>query len=139
AESKYDHPFQWGSKRTGPDLARLGGKYPHLWHVRHMEDPRSTSPSSIMPAYPWLLTKEVDLSSTQKKVEAMIMLGVPYGLEEANGATDMARVQARQIALEIEEQGGPAGLEDKEIIALIAYMQRLGIDIKREQTQGGQP
>ncbi|MBA2664733.1 MAG: cytochrome-c oxidase, cbb3-type subunit I [Bradymonadaceae bacterium] len=135
-EGIYDRPHLWGSKRTGPDLARLGGKYPHLWHVRHMEDPRSTSPSSIMPSYPWLLTKSLDLGSTQKKLEVMMMLGVPYTIDQADQAIDLAQAQALEIAREIAEQGGPEGLEDKEIVALIAYMQRLGIDIKREQPRG---
>ncbi|MEL6181976.1 MAG: cbb3-type cytochrome c oxidase subunit II, partial [Myxococcota bacterium] len=130
-ESVYDHPFLWGSKRNGPDLARLGGKYPHLWHVRHMEDPRSTSPKSIMPPYPWLLSKNLDLSQTQDKLEVMAMLGVPYSLDAIDSAKKDAETQAVSIAAEIEVQGGPSGLANKEIVALVAYLQRLGVDIKK--------
>ena len=129
-EGVYDRPHLWGSKRTGPDLARLGGKYPHLWHVRHMKDPRLTSPKSVMPPYPWLLEKELDLDGLDKKLEGLAMLGTPYSIETINGAQNVARDQAKEIAKEIEEQGGPAGLEDKEITALVAYLQRLGHDLK---------
>ncbi len=136
-EGVYDHPFLWGSKRTGPDLARVGGKYPHLWHVRHMEDPLSTSPQSIMPKYDWLLSKELDLSDTTAKLEVMAMLGVPYSIEEIDTAPDMATKQAAEIAAEIQAQGGPADLQDKEITALVAYLQRLGADLKRERDTNG--
>ena len=129
-EGIYDRPFLWGSKRTGPDLARVGGKYPHLWHVRHMKDPRLTSPKSVMPPYPWLLEKELDLDGLDKKLEGLAMLGTPYSIETIDGAERVARDQAKEIAREIEEQGGPAGLEDKEITALVAYLQRLGHDLK---------
>ncbi len=129
-ESIYDHPFLWGSKRTGPDLARVGGKYPHLWHVRHMEDPRSTSPNSIMPPYPWLLEKELDLSDVSRKLTVLRQLGVPYTDDDIARAEDVARNQARTLADEIVEQGGPAALETKEIVALVAYLQRLGTDLK---------
>ncbi|MDX2055023.1 MAG: cytochrome-c oxidase, cbb3-type subunit I [Polyangiaceae bacterium] len=128
-EFVYDHPFQWGSRRIGPDLHRVGGKYPHLWHVRHMEDPTSTTPGSIMPAYTWLLHDDTDFASIQKKVDAMAMLGVPYG-EAINKAESLARTQAAQISRDIASQGGPAGLEGKAIVPLIAYLQRLGTDIK---------
>lgn len=133
-ESMYDHPFQWGSKRTGPDLHRVGGKYPHLWHVRHMEDPRLTTPNSIMPKYGWLLTKDVDFSKTQKKVEVSMMLGVPYKPWEAENAVELAKKQAKEIADEVASQDANyQGLEDKQIIALVAYLQRLGVDIKKEE------
>lgn len=132
-EGVYDHPFLWGSKRTGPDLARVGGKYNHFWHYRHMIDPRSTNTRSIMPAYPWLETDELDLSQTQKKIETMIFLGVPYTPEQAESAVDDARAQATQIAQELHEQGGPAGLHDRDLIALIAYLQRLGTDISNAE------
>ena len=125
----YDRPFLWGSKRTGPDLARVGGKYVHFWHVRHMEDPTSTSPGSIMPAYPHLLTNTLDLSGTQRKMEGLMMLRVPYTPAEAEAAVETARAQAARIGEEIVAQGGPAGLEDKQIVALVAYLQRLGTDI----------
>jgi cytochrome c oxidase cbb3-type subunit I/II len=126
----YDHPFQWGSRRIGPDLHRVGGKFPHLWHVRHMEDPTSTTPQSIMPRYPWLLSDDLDFSTTQPRVDAMAMLGVPYG-EAIHHAEEMARAQDASIAAEIAKQGGPANLQGKEIIALIAYLQRLGTDISK--------
>lgn len=127
----YDTPHLWGSKRTGPDLARIGNKYPHLWHVRHMEDPRAVVQQSIMPPYPWLLEHRLDLSGTSDKLAAMAMLHVPYHIDEIDNAAELARTQARQIAAEIEQQGGPAGLEDREIVALVAYLQRMGTDIKR--------
>ncbi|MBI2377451.1 MAG: cytochrome-c oxidase, cbb3-type subunit I [Deltaproteobacteria bacterium] len=129
-EFVYDHPFQWGSRRIGPDLHRVGGKYPHLWHVRHMEDPTSTTPQSIMPKYPWLLTTSLDYGQVQDNVDAMIMLGVPYG-DAVKNAGGLAREQASKIAQEIAGQGGPSGLESKQIVALIAYLQHLGTDIKK--------
>jgi cytochrome c oxidase cbb3-type subunit I/II len=128
-ESVYEHPFLWGSRRIGPDLARVGGKYNDLWHVRHFADPRSITPRSIMPSYPHLATARLDFDGIQSRVDAMAMLGVPYG-EAVKTAPAMAREQARRMAARIAEQGGPAGLEDKELTALIAYMQRLGTDIK---------
>jgi cytochrome c oxidase cbb3-type subunit I/II len=127
----YDRPFQWGSRRIGPDLQRVGGKYPDLWHVRHMEDPRSTTPQSIMPAYAWLATTALDFGSVQKRVDAMAMLGVPYGEAVLHGE-QLARAQSRQIAERIASQGGPKHLEDKQIIALVAYLQRLGSDISHQ-------
>ena len=125
----YDRPFQWGSRRIGPDLHRVGGKYPHLWHVRHMENPRSTTPNSIMPPYGWLQESDIDYASIQPRVDAMAMLGVPYG-EAINSAEAMARTQAQEISEEIVDQGGP-DVADKDIVALIAYLQRLGTDIKK--------
>ena len=135
-ESVYEHPFLWGSKRTGPDLARLGTKYPDLWHVRHMEDPRSTTPDSLMPPYAFLLTNTLDLSQTQTKLDRMAMLGVPYSIEAINDATGDAQAQADAVAAEIKAQGGPEGLGDKEIVALVAYLQRLGTDIKKLDETG---
>jgi cytochrome c oxidase cbb3-type subunit I/II len=129
-ESVYEHPFLWGSRRIGPDLARLGGKYPHLWHVRHMEDPRAITAKSVMPAYPGMLTAPLDFESIQKAVDAFVMLGVPYG-DAVNDAPGQARRQAAAIAAEIEGQGGPAGLGDREIVAMVAYLQRLGVDATR--------
>jgi cytochrome c oxidase cbb3-type subunit I/II len=140
-EFVFDRPFQWGSRRIGPDLHRVGLKYPHLWHVRHMEDPRSTTPQSIMPAYPWLLTEPLDFEVLDDALQAMRTLGVPYGDEQlANAAVD-ARAQATEISQEIVDQGGPQGLEDRKIVALIAYLQRLGTDINRpvEPQQVAQP
>jgi cytochrome c oxidase cbb3-type subunit I/II len=128
-ESVYEHPFLWGSRRIGPDLAREGGKYPDLWHVRHFENPRAVTAKSIMPAYAHFSTKTLDFDGIQRRVDAMAMVGVPYG-DAVNMAPDMARAQAKQIAAAIVEQGGPAGLEDKQMVAIVAYMQRLGRDIK---------
>ncbi len=137
-EFVYDHPFQWGSRRIGPDLARVGGKYPHLWHVRHMEDPRAIVPQSIMPAYAWLLSDDIDFSVVQQRVDAMAMLGVPYGDTLLN-AERAAREQSERIASEIEEQKGPQGLAGKQIIALIAYLQRLGVDIRTPRALPSSP
>jgi len=128
-ESVYDHPFLWGSRRIGPDLAREGGKYPALWHVRHMQDPRSITAKSIMPPYPHLLTQDLDFATIQKRVDVMAMLGVPYG-DAINKAESMAHAQADLIAADIEKAGGPAGLKNKEITALVAYLERLGMDIR---------
>lgn len=133
-ETIYEHPFLWGSKRTGPDLARVGGKYPHLWHVRHMEDPRSTSPQSIMPPYPWLLRKQANFDDLPGRLWALRQVGVPYTDEEVENAAAIARDQAATIAADIATQAGPEGIEDKQIVALIAYMQRLGTDIKPAAT-----
>jgi len=130
-EFVYDHPFLWGSRRIGPDLARVGGKYPDLWHVRHMEDPRSTTPQSIMPAYPWLARTPLKWSAVERGVAAQSTLGVPYTPEQVRNAGGLAREQAKQIAGAIARQGGPAGLEETELVALVAYLQRLGTDIKK--------
>ncbi|MEZ0391774.1 MAG: cytochrome-c oxidase, cbb3-type subunit I [Pseudobdellovibrionaceae bacterium] len=125
-ESMYDRPFQWGSKRTGPDLARVGKKYPDLWHFQHMMDPRSITPGSIMPNYPWLAENKVDYLILRKKLSVMKNLGVPYTDEEVVNADVMAEKQALEIAQGLESQGAPKGLERKEITALIAYLQALG-------------
>ncbi len=130
-EFVYDHPFQWGSRRIGPDLARIGGKYPHLWHVRHMDDPTSTTEQSIMPRYPWMLEDDIEFGKIQGRVDVMTMLGVPYG-DAVNKAEEMAREQAREIADEVVAQGGPQGLEEKKIVALTAYLQRMGTDISKQ-------
>ena len=132
-ESVYDHPFLWGSRRIGPDLAREGGKYPDLWHVRHFQDPRAVTAKSIMPAYSQFLTKQIDFEQIQSRVDVMVMLGVPYG-DAVNHAPQMAREQAKAIGAAIAEQGGPKGMEDKQMVAIVAYMQRLGRDIKAQNT-----
>jgi len=112
-ESKYDHPFQWGSKRTGPDLARVGGKYSDDWHYQHLRAPRSVVPESIMPNYPWLEKSTIDGNSIEKRVKAMKVLGVPYTDEQINGAA--------------------ASVEGKtEMQALVAYLQVLGTMVKFE-------
>ena len=133
-EFVYDHPFQWGSKRTGPDLAREGNdknKRPDSWHYNHLYDPTSTSPYSIMPRYVWLFRNKLDTASTPAKIRAMRTLGVPYpkGYDQLANADLMK--QATEIAdnLKKEKIETPA---NKEVIALIAYLQRLGRDIQAE-------
>ena len=143
-EFVYDHPFLWGSRRIGPDLAREGGKYSDIWHYRHMEDPRSITPRSIMPSYRHLLTQRLDMKAIQDHVDAMAMIGVPYG-DAVNHAPALAKEQAAGIAASLADMGAPKGLEDREIVALIAYLQRLGTDIKKpgltlgEATSGDGP
>jgi len=129
-EYVYDHPFQWGSKRTGPDLHRVGGKYPSLWHVRHMRQPDSTTPGSVMPRYPHLLSDRYDTSLIGSKMRALRTVGVPYGDGEIETAVGDMERQAKAITVEVESQQGPRGLADKEITALTAYLQRLGTDIR---------
>ncbi|MFN6135921.1 MAG: cbb3-type cytochrome c oxidase subunit II, partial [Bacteroidota bacterium] len=127
----YDRPFQWGSKRTGPDLHREGGKRPDAWHFKHMLDPRSTSPGSIMPTYPWLYSDKLDLRHTEGKILTMQKLGVPYAEGFALKAVDDLRGQAELIAESLRSSGIEDVNADREIIALIAYLQRLGTDIKK--------
>ena len=129
-EFVYDHPFLWGSERKGPDLAREGGKYPAAWHYNHMDDPRSTSPGSIMPRYSWLLTQTLETDSLPARLAALRRVGVPYppGYENGPAQKDLA-AQADQIVADLK-QGSVTATPDKEIIALIAYLQRLGADIK---------
>jgi cytochrome c oxidase cbb3-type subunit I/II len=132
-EFVFDHPFQWGSRRIGPDLQRVGGKYPDLWHVRHMDDPRAITAGSIMPAYPWMLSSSLDFDAIEPIMRAHRTVGVPYTDEEISTGVIAAREQAEAIAAEIVIQGGPEGLEDKQIVALIAYLQRLGTDITKPE------
>ena len=130
----YDHPFLWGSKRTGPDLHRIGLKYPDAWHYNHMEDPTSTSPGSIMPRYDWLLTSKLDTSSLQSRIKALRRTGVPYA--PGFGETALADLETQAATVVANLQTGAITAEpDREIIALIAYLQRLGTDIKAETTQ----
>jgi len=128
-EYVYDHPFLWGSKRTGPDLHREGGKYPNMWHYLHMENPSSMSPGSIMPSFPWLLTQSLDTTTTSAKIKAMRTIGVPYPAGYENYANNDLVAQADSITNDLMKAGVPAE-NNKEIIALIAYLQRLGTDIK---------
>lgn len=125
-DSLYDHPFQWGSKRTGPDLSHLGKKYPDLWHYRHMINPRVVTENSIMPNYPWLAAADTDFASLRRKVSVMRNLGVPYSDAQVGDADRIAEQQASEIAKGLQEQGAPSGLERKEIVALVAYLQSLG-------------
>lgn len=132
-ESVYDHPFQWGSRRTGPDLAREGVKTgkmykPDSWHYEHLVNPQKTNIQSIMPAYPWLAKKNLDVASTPAKITAMRSLGVPYPAGFESTAIDDLNKQASTIASGLRNAG--IQVEDqKEIIALIAYLQRLGTDV----------
>jgi cytochrome c oxidase cbb3-type subunit I/II len=128
-EYVYDHPFTWGSKRTGPDLMREGMKYPNLWHYLHMQDPTSVSPGSIMPKYSWLHTQTLDISTTEAKINALRSIGVPYEVGFDKIANAELQKQAELIAQDLQKQGIDV-TSDKEIIALIAYLQRLGTDIK---------
>ncbi len=128
-EYVYDHPFLWGSKRTGPDLHRTGGKYADSWHFRHMLSPGDVSNGSIMPSYPWLYEQMIDKSLTAGKISALRTIGVPYeaGYEEkANADLD---VQAARIKEGLQMEGYETA-NDAEIVALIAYLQRLGVDVK---------
>ncbi len=142
----YDRPFLWGSKRTGPDLHRVGGKYPDAWHYNHMLAPAVVSNGSIMPAYPWMFTDDLNTSSLEKKIEVLQTLGTPYPSGFAQQAEADLRKQAQEIAKSLQENDislentyaelgktiQPSDkLENKEIIALIAYLQRLGTDISK--------
>ena len=131
-EFVYDHPFQWGSKRTGPDLARIGGKYPDSWHYNHMYEPSSISPGTIMPNYPWLFKNDIDTGITPAKIRAMITLGVPYPAGYDLKANADLMKQAQGIKENLAKDKIEAN-SNKEIIALIAYLQRVGKDIKLEQ------
>jgi len=152
-EFVYDHPFLWGSKRTGPDLHREGQKYSDSWHFNHMYDPQSTSPGSIMPRYQWLTTNILDTSDTEGKLKAMVTLGVPYTEAEIYHAIEDLETQALKIEknlyqdpsfvenYEAEKQAAAENGEEfipirkREIVALIAYLQRLGTDIKVKDSQ----
>jgi len=129
-EFVYDHPFLWGSERKGPDLAREGGKYPDAWHFRHMDNPADTSPGSIMPRYSWMLTQKMDKESLPARLNALRKVGVPYpaGYENGPAQKDLT-AQAEKIVASLKT-GAVTTDPDKEIVALIAYLQRLGTDIK---------
>lgn len=132
-EFVYDHPFLWGSKRTGPDLHRLGGKYPDSWHYNHMVEPTSMSPGSIMPKYPWLGEQDIDVSLTPKMINAMRTLGVPYEKGYEDKAIADLEKQAATVVANLKKDG--ITVSDKsEMVALIAYLQRLGTDIKQNTT-----
>ena len=124
-ESIYDHPYQWGSKRNGPDLARVGGKYPNVWHVRHMEDPRSISVGSNMPSFPWLISNQLDTSTLTTKISVQRTLGVPYPNWTPEQIAANVDKQAKAIAADLKTAGSLIA-PDKEIIALVAYLQQLG-------------
>ncbi|MFO7562303.1 MAG: cytochrome-c oxidase, cbb3-type subunit I [Enhygromyxa sp.] len=128
-EFVYDRPFLWGSRRIGPDLLRVGGKYPDLWHYNHLVDPRSTSPRSLMPSYAHLAEQPLDLSKAAAKSSVHAMLGAPYTEGEIGAAALIAQMQADAIADGLVAQGVP-DIRDKQMVALIAYLQRLGVDGK---------
>ncbi len=136
-DSVFDHPFQWGSKRTGPDLARVGGKYNHQWHYRHMQDPREISPGSNMPSYAHLAKTTVDFTRSEAKLRAMRSIGVPYKPEQVQVAARDAQQQATQIALELTKSGERNVVPNSELVALISYLQRLGkpVQTKPEETR----
>jgi cytochrome c oxidase cbb3-type subunit I/II len=131
-EFVYDHPFLWGSKRTGPDLQREGGKYPDAWHYNHMENPRSVSPGSIMPNYPWLFSQSIDTNALPGRLKALRKVGVPYpaGFENGEAQKELAS-QAAKVVENLKVGSITNAPADREIVALIAYLQRLGTDIKK--------
>ena len=138
AESMYDHPFQWGSKRTGPDLARVGGKYSDSWHVEHMHDPRAVVPESVMPGYPFLAKRKLEYADIGDRMKALQLAGVPYSEEEITQATadvvaqispDTPEAEAlvkRYPKAQVRKFDGVAGDQPTELDAMIAYLQMLG-------------
>lgn len=129
-EFVYDRPFQWGSRRVGPDLAREGGRQSHLWHYQHLERPQETAPGSTMPNYVHLLNTKLNFKAIPERVKAASLLGANYDFDFSE-AGEIARRQAREIADTLEKQKGPKGKEEMQVIAMIAYLQRLGTDITR--------
>jgi cytochrome c oxidase cbb3-type subunit I/II len=127
-EFVYDTPHLWGSKRTGPDLARIGGKYGDVWHWKHMIEPSLMSPGSVMPTYPWLVSSKTDLDSLSSKLAALNAIGVPYSEAQIQSAKSNALAQAEAIAAGLRDQGESAASADQELVALISYLQRLGVD-----------
>ncbi len=152
-EYVYDHPFLWGSKRTGPDLHRIGGKYSDNWHLNHMYDPQSTSSGSIMPSYRWLITSELDKSDTEAKMKALSMVGVPYTQAEIDRAQKWMTEQGTEIEKNLysdpdfvktyeadmkfaKDNNEPfVEMKNREIVAMIAYLQRMGTDIKAKNAE----
>ncbi len=135
-EYAFDRPFQLGSRRIGPDLARVGGKYPDAWHFEHIRNPRSTSPGSIMPNYPWIIDSDYDYDDVAASVRAMARLGVPYTDEEVADPSPSIREQASGI---VESLSG-SGIDTRpeaEIVALIAYLQHLGTGLDALASEGG--
>jgi cytochrome c oxidase cbb3-type subunit I/II len=126
-ESIYDHPFQWGSKRTGPDLARVGGKYPNIWHYNHMLNPRSINANSTMPNYAFLFDKKTDVKALPSKIAVQVRLGVPYPPMNEQQILEDARKQAVGIKNDLVKAGAsPNVSEESQLIALISYLQKLG-------------
>lgn len=137
-EYQWDRPFLLGSRRIGPDLHRLGGKYPDAWHYEHMRDPRSTSPGSIMPVYPWLLEQAIDPDDVVASMRALRRAGNPYTDADLAGAPDALAAQGGEI-VERLRQAKIETAPDREIVALIAYLQRLGDDRPAPVAQGATP
>jgi cytochrome c oxidase cbb3-type subunit I/II len=125
AESVFDHPFQWGSKRTGPDLARVGGKYPNLWHYHHLMDPRAITEGSNMPSYAHFAKEKIDLTRTASKMHALSQVGVPYSDAQMRGAEADAREQGGSISRDLAKEGIRVD-PDTQMVAVISYLQRLG-------------
>ena len=130
AEYQYDHPFLLGSRRIGPDLQRVGGKYPDAWHYEHMRDPRSMTPGSVMPAYPWLFQRHVDPEDVRASLRALRATGVPYTDADIDSTPGSMRAQGDAIVARLAQQNITAA-PDLEIVALTAYLQRLGQDGRR--------
>jgi cytochrome c oxidase cbb3-type subunit I/II len=129
----YDRPFQWGSRRIGPDLAREGGKQSSFWHWTHFENPENVSPGSVMPDYRHLLEEDMNYDAIAPHVQAAAYLGAPYSDADLNDTAAVAQKQAESIAADIVQQGGPAMTYEKQAIALIAYLQRIGTDLFRTE------
>ncbi len=129
-EYTWDRPFLFGSRRMGPDLHRVGGKYPDAWHYEHMQNPRSTTPGSVMPPYPWLVKWKIDPEDVQASVQTLDFLGTPYDAEALNSTAAVMQQQGEDIVDSLGESGINDVTWDTEIVALIAYLQRLGTDRK---------
>ncbi|MEQ6331958.1 cytochrome-c oxidase, cbb3-type subunit II [Sphingobium sp. MK2] len=151
AESMYDHPFQWGSKRTGPDLARVGGRYSDEWHVQHLKDPRAVVPESIMPTYPFLAERELKAGDMTADLTALSRVGVPYSDTDIEKANDDLKAQAdpnadttdlikRYPKAQVRDfDGDPNKLTEMD--ALVAYLQMIGtlVDVDAAKPLEGQP
>jgi cytochrome c oxidase cbb3-type subunit I/II len=124
-ESIYDHPYQWGSRRIGPDLARVGGKYNDSWHFLHMRDPRATSPDSNMPVFTWLYEWKTDVAALPKKIAVQRMIGVPFAPMTPEEIQKSVAEQSASVAKDLRKEGNYIE-PDREIVALIAYLQQLG-------------
>jgi cytochrome c oxidase cbb3-type subunit I/II len=136
AEYQYDRPFLLGSRRLGPDLQRVGQKYPDAWHYEHMRDPRSTSPGSVMPQYAWLHDAKIDPADVAKSVTALSKVGTPYTATDVSSVASALEEQGQGIVGNLSTAGITAGWDD-EIVALIAYLQRLGVEGRAHLAEEG--
>ncbi len=136
AEYSWDRPFQLGSRRIGPDLHRIGGKYPDSWHYEHMKDPRSTSPGSIMPPYTWLLTDKISPADVRRSLVALRMVGTPYTDDEVDHTEASLKAQGQPIVDRMASTGIVVEWDD-EIVAMTAYLQRLGTDRPKGKVAAG--